>query len=161
LSDRTAIAAIAPATSLFVQEKRLMYIGKKLAAAAALIGTVVAGGVVAAAPATAAPLDVVGIHLVTGHNVGVYNDYHRIDNQDKGAPDLLYSSDPNRTDGIGADCWSDQGQAVNPQQPYWYHTKYEYYNHNGQRTQTWAWTYAPYVDNNYALNHGLLPYCNY
>ncbi|QUQ66271.1 hypothetical protein [Kutzneria sp. CA-103260] len=140
-----------------------MYIGKKLAATAALIGAAVVGGVVAAGPATAAPLDVQGIHLTAGHNVGLYNDYNKVDNQDKApVPDLLYSNNPNvPTDGIGADCWSDRGQAVIPGQPYWYHVVYEYYNHNGVKLQRYAWAYAPYVDNAYAKSINLVPYCNY
>ena len=138
-----------------------MHIGRKLAATAALIGAAVLGGVAAAAPAGAAPQDA-GIHLVTGHDVGVYGYYKNISDATKVAPNLLYNANPAITDGIDADCYSYKGQSVGSStDTNWYHTKYEYYNHSGQKLQVYAWTYAPYVDGDAAIHQGLLPFCNY
>ncbi|MGW3097839.1 hypothetical protein ACWDCC_30890 [Streptomyces sp. NPDC001102] len=131
-----------------------MRIGEKLAATAALVGTVVTGGLLAAAPANAAITDM-GIHLTTGHNVGLYNDYNVIDNADKATQqDLIYNANPNVTDGIEVDCWSDKGKMLD-QGNRWYHTKTEYYNHLGYSLHIYAWTYAPYVDGEAAIRAGL------
>jgi len=137
-----------------------MRMEKKLAATAALIGAAVLGGVMAAAPANAAITDM-GIHLSNNHNVGLYNDYNRIDNADKAtSDDLIYNSNPNVTDGLETDCWSDRGADLGLGNR-WYHTKTEYYNHNPAHTRhLYAWTYAPYVDGEAGIRAGL-QYCNY
>ncbi|WP_116202894.1 hypothetical protein [Amycolatopsis circi] len=134
-----------------------MYIGKKLTAALALLSGVVVGGVVAAAPANASSSDM-GLHLITGHNVGLYNDKTRIDNADKGAPDLIYNSNINVTDGIETDCYG-YGTPLDRGNRY-YHTDTEYYNHLGYALHIYQWTYAPYVDGEAGINAGLR-YCNY
>lgn len=132
-----------------------MYIGKKLAATAALLGAVATAGVLTATPASAAITDM-GIHLSTGHNVGLYNDYNKIDNADKATQqDLIYNSNASLTDGLETDCWSDRGASLNNMDPYWYHTKTEYYNHLGYSTHIYAWTYAPYVDGEASIRAGL------
>ncbi|GAA5072487.1 hypothetical protein [Streptomyces similanensis] len=139
-----------------------MYIGKKLAATTALLGAVATAGVLTATPASAAITDM-GIHLSTGHNVGLYNDYKKINNADKATPnDLIYSTNPNLTDGIETDCWSDRGASLNNMDPYWYHTKTEYYNHlvGTSPVHIYAWTYAPYVDGEAGIRAGLQK-CNY
>ncbi|GAB3891364.1 hypothetical protein ACFQ1S_11440 [Kibdelosporangium lantanae] len=135
-----------------------MHIGKKLAATVALVGTVFVGGVVAAGPAGASSSDM-GLGLSTGHNVGAYADYNRINNADKVAPDLIYNANRNLTDGVEVDCWSDRGATLDRGNR-WYHTKTEYYNHLGYSLHVYAWTYAPYVDGEAGIRAGL-QYCNY
>lgn len=129
---------------------RLNHRAATIVAAAALT----AGAAVAVTP-TAAFADE-GIRLSTGHGVGVYGWYFNIDNAHKVAPDLWQKYNG----GIDADCWSNLGANLGSG-PYWYHTIAEYYNNAGQTVRKTAWTYAPYVDNNAAINNGSLPYCNY
>ncbi|MFI5825387.1 hypothetical protein ACIA8I_41005 [Streptomyces rishiriensis] len=121
-----------------------------LAAAALTAGTAVA-----VTPAAASSSDM-GIRLSTSHNVGVYGYYKNISNGSKVAADLS----PSKGDGIETDCWSDQGQDLG-YGPIWYHTISEYYNSIGVPQHTYAWTYAPYVDNDNARDHLGLQYCNY
>lgn len=116
-----------------------------------------AGAAVAITPTTASASSTdQGIPLSTNHTVGVYGYYFNIDNAHKVAADLV----PANHDGIETDCWSDRGADLG-YGPYWYHTISEYYNSAGKASHVYSWTYAPYVDNDYAKDHGGLQYCNY
>lgn len=122
-----------------------------LAAAALTAGTAVA-----ATPSSAfASSSDMGIRLSTGHNVGVYGSDTTINNGTKVANDLIYANG----DGIETDCYTTQGADLGYGKIY-YHTISEYYNSIGVTEHVYAWTYAPYVDGDYAANHGLQN-CNY
>jgi hypothetical protein len=128
----------------------------------ALIGAMTMSCVVAATPADASSSDM-GVHLIAGHNIGVYADYNKIDDNDKVAPNLIYNANQNLTDGIEVDCYSDNGADLDGGHgwgPFWYHTDTEYYNHLGQTMHKYGWTYAPWVDGQAAMEAGLR-YCQY